>query len=314
MSVHSPGLEQRYRRLLRLFPPGYRQARGEEMVAVLMEAAGPGQQQPSPGEHWDLLRAAGARWARVVLLPPPAARFDAWALLSFLLPVLLLYPAAKALTVALARASLTGPQTTLEVAPTWPAWAVWVVGLALLVLGRRRVARLVLTGSVMLMAVVLGVMMARGHVSEGLREFGWLVAQLLGLRAMLATRGPTTAKSKALTGVVATGVVAASLYTAWVPHLRPIPWTLGAMAGLAVIAGLALTRYRYAVPPIVAVFTAVYVGRFGAGFAPRRVPLNGLAFDLGTVVPLLAAPLLAYLAAAMLLSFMRYLRPTPVRR
>lgn len=314
MSVHSSGLEQRYRRLLRLFPPGYRQARGEEMVAVLMESAGPGQEQPSLGERWDLLRAAGARWARVVLLPPPAARPDAWALLSFLLPVVLLYPAAKALTVAAMSASSTGIETTLEVAPTWPAWAVWVVGLALLALGRPRAARLLLTGSVMLMAVVLGTLMARGHVPDGLREFGWLVAQLVGLRAIFTARAAPTGRSKALIGVVATGVVAASLYTAWVPHLRPIPWTLGGMAALAVIAGLALTRYRYAVPPIVAVFTAVCVGRFGLRFTARRVPLEGLAFDLGTVAPLLAAPLLAYFAAAILLSLTRFLRLAPVRR
>lgn len=311
MSVHGSALEQRYRRLLRLFPPGYRQVRGEEMVAVLMEAAGPGQERPSLGERWDLLRAAGARWARVLLVPPPAARSDAWSLLSFLLPVLLLYPAAKALTVALARASSTGLETTLEVAPTWPAWAVWVLGLVLLAFGRRRAARLVLTASVMLLAVVLGVMIARGHVSDGLREFGWLVAQLVGLRAMLAPRGTPTGRSKALTGVVATGVVAASLYTAWMPHPRSVAWTLGGMAALAVIAALALTRYRFAVPPIVAVFAAVYVGRFGAGFAPRRVPLDGLAFDLGTVVPVLAAPLLAYFAAAMLLALVS---PAPMRR
>lgn len=39
-------LERRYGRLLRLYPPAYRRARGAEMLAVLMDSAAPGRRRP----------------------------------------------------------------------------------------------------------------------------------------------------------------------------------------------------------------------------------------------------------------------------
>jgi hypothetical protein len=48
-------LERRYRRLLACYPPAYRAAYGEEMLAVAMAAAGPGRRWPDPGEAADLI-------------------------------------------------------------------------------------------------------------------------------------------------------------------------------------------------------------------------------------------------------------------
>jgi hypothetical protein len=48
-------LERRYRRLLACYPPAYRAAYGEEMLAVAMAAAGPDRRWPDPGEAADLI-------------------------------------------------------------------------------------------------------------------------------------------------------------------------------------------------------------------------------------------------------------------
>ena len=50
-------LEARYRRLLAIYPAAHRRTYEEEMVAVLMEGAGPDRRRPAAGEIVDLLRA-----------------------------------------------------------------------------------------------------------------------------------------------------------------------------------------------------------------------------------------------------------------
>jgi hypothetical protein len=58
MQAEPSELERRYRRLLRAFPRGYRQHRGEEMLATLLEGAGPGQTRPTAADIADLMQAA----------------------------------------------------------------------------------------------------------------------------------------------------------------------------------------------------------------------------------------------------------------
>jgi hypothetical protein len=48
-------IEQRYERLLRLYPKQYRRDRGPEMMAVLMESAEPGRRRPAAREQWALV-------------------------------------------------------------------------------------------------------------------------------------------------------------------------------------------------------------------------------------------------------------------
>src|SRR4051812_20275258 len=96
MTMPADDLEGRYRRLVGLFPPAYRVARGEEMVSALMDGAVPGQQRPRRGEQWDLRLAAARQWTRSALLPPADAMPATVAVLAWLLPSVLLYPAAKA--------------------------------------------------------------------------------------------------------------------------------------------------------------------------------------------------------------------------
>ena len=51
-------LEQRYRRLLRLYPREFRARRESEMLGVLMAAAGEGQSRPARGDVADIVRGA----------------------------------------------------------------------------------------------------------------------------------------------------------------------------------------------------------------------------------------------------------------
>jgi len=68
-------LERRYRRLLACYPPGYRAAYGEEMLAVALAAAGPGRRWPDPGEAADLIW-SGIRRRLGTLRPGPLS--PAW--------------------------------------------------------------------------------------------------------------------------------------------------------------------------------------------------------------------------------------------
>src|SRR5262252_2974461 len=58
MDVHSGQLERRYRQLLRTYPHSYREQRGEEMLATLLDTAAPGQTWPSAGDVADIGRGA----------------------------------------------------------------------------------------------------------------------------------------------------------------------------------------------------------------------------------------------------------------
>lgn len=49
-------LEQRYRRLLRLYPREFRARRADEMLGVLMASAADGQDRPASSDFWDVVR------------------------------------------------------------------------------------------------------------------------------------------------------------------------------------------------------------------------------------------------------------------
>ncbi len=93
-------LERSYRRMLWLFPPGYRSTRGRKLVDVLMERADPGQHRPSPGEAVALLRFSVRTWAARAISPSPVAAKQGMGILAVLLPMMLLFPAAAALHIS----------------------------------------------------------------------------------------------------------------------------------------------------------------------------------------------------------------------
>jgi hypothetical protein len=83
-------LERRYRRLLACYPPGYRAAYGEEMLAVALAAAEPGSRWPDPGEAADLI-VSGVRRRLGSVRPGPLspAWRDAAAILTVLGPIVM---------------------------------------------------------------------------------------------------------------------------------------------------------------------------------------------------------------------------------
>ncbi|PPK94282.1 hypothetical protein CLV92_108185 [Kineococcus xinjiangensis] len=64
MNPRPDPLEDSYRRMLRWFPPRYRQRREEELLSVLLDAAAPGQRRATAAERLDLLRAGSRAWSQ----------------------------------------------------------------------------------------------------------------------------------------------------------------------------------------------------------------------------------------------------------
>lgn len=85
------GLERGYRRLLRWYPPSYRARHEEEILAVLMASAQPGQRRPSARESLDLLWSALKIRIRMTLRGADSQPWAAaLALAGVLLPLLML--------------------------------------------------------------------------------------------------------------------------------------------------------------------------------------------------------------------------------
>jgi hypothetical protein len=89
-------LERRYRRLLAFYPPSYRAANADEIVAVAMSGAKAGQHWPDPGESFSLVaRGISTSLRGVGTSLRGQAWADAAAALTFLGPVLLAVSAAQ---------------------------------------------------------------------------------------------------------------------------------------------------------------------------------------------------------------------------
>jgi hypothetical protein len=85
------GLEHGYRRLLAWYPAAFRSEQGEEMLAVLMAGAQPGQRRPGLLESLDVLRSAVRMRLRSMLSAPQSHGWtDALAVFSVAAPLFLL--------------------------------------------------------------------------------------------------------------------------------------------------------------------------------------------------------------------------------
>ena len=84
-------LEHGYQRLLAWYPPAFRSEQGEEMLAVLMAGAQPGQRRPGLLESLDVLRSAVRMRLRAMLSAPQSHGWtDALAVFSVAAPLFLL--------------------------------------------------------------------------------------------------------------------------------------------------------------------------------------------------------------------------------
>jgi hypothetical protein len=183
------GLERGYRRLLACYPAAHRRVHQEEMLAVLMTQAPAGKRRPGIAEAADLLLGA----LRVRCQPSsggaaePGWR-DALAVLSFILPVLILVTS----TVSETRMLLSFPAPG-AFAYGFPRWVIpglvpplALAAVALLALWMRRAAALAAPG--LLILLVSG--LPSHGVALAVSDDYLFLAVGLELAALLASPGP----------------------------------------------------------------------------------------------------------------------------
>jgi len=171
-------LEAAYRRLLRLFPPSYRVEREEEMLAVLLECADPGRATTTWADRRDLGRAALVAWTKSTLGPDAGARRDAAAVLSVVLPLLMLFPAGRIALGAIEAKRHHVLRDFLRYA-AWdsPAWLIWTVVAGLVLVGLGRWARWPAIAGLALYVAFLSHQLAAHNRATFAGYTGWLLAQ-----------------------------------------------------------------------------------------------------------------------------------------
>jgi hypothetical protein len=111
--VNGPPLERRYRRLLAWYPAAFRREQEDEMLAVLMAGARPGQRRPGLVESADLIRHAVAMRGRLIGSRAQGQPWtDGLSLFSLAAPLFLLLASILEVAVPYRLSSLAG-------APTW---------------------------------------------------------------------------------------------------------------------------------------------------------------------------------------------------
>jgi hypothetical protein len=125
-------LERRYRRLLALYPRDHREQHGEEMLGVLMAAAGD-RSRPGRQDVADLL------WGALRLHLRRLIAADVLAIVSLLGPIAILAGATVSLH-ELAWWVQGGAVPPFEQIPDAPVWFVWLAVAVLAVFGKQRAA------------------------------------------------------------------------------------------------------------------------------------------------------------------------------
>ena len=172
-------LERRYRRLLRLFPAHYRRAWEEELVAVLLQAASPGQRQVQAAEAVALLWQAGKAWTHSAVSADRNANHQGAAILAVALPLLLLFPAAKA-----------GAEQLVYGSSSWwhhydlIAWAIWIPAAVAAAVGPSKVAHWIAGLATLVCVLFLITPVRDGDTGTVSTSFGWLLIQFTAWRLL----------------------------------------------------------------------------------------------------------------------------------
>ena len=172
-------LERRYRRLLRLFPAHYRRAWEEELIAVLLQAAHPGQRQVQPPEAVALLWQASKAWTHKAVSPDSNANHRGAAILAVTLPLLLLFPAAKA-----------GAEQLIYGSSSWwhhydlIAWAIWIPAALATAFGPATIAHWIAGLATFAYALFLITPVMDGDTGTLSTSFGWLLIQFTAWRLL----------------------------------------------------------------------------------------------------------------------------------
>ena len=202
----SAALEGRYRRLLAWYPPSFRREQQDEMLAVLMAGARPGQRRPDLLETADLLRSAlGMRLVLAMRSLGPRLRNKRWtdalALFSVVAPLFLVIVAVLEVAVPYR----LPPESRLLVVLGWHeigglsllgvpffdiAVCLQVVVAVLALLGWRRLTLIAMVASVLYWIVYWRVFVyGISSVPDALQLLA-AGAYLLGAAALLASPGP----------------------------------------------------------------------------------------------------------------------------
>lgn len=306
-------LEHRYRRLLRWYPADHRDRHEDEMLGVLLAAAGPDRERPTAREAADLI--AGGLTVRLRRLPRGlrgpewregtalAATFAALILLG----ACLRYAVSAAVAAYEARGTGIAPETLYATAPLWAAWAAVAV---LALCGARTVAS---AGVVAVAAVTLTAYLpldssslsAEGNVSVPILLGAVVVAGLLGSDGTPV--GPRLLGRRtfavALCAALGLGLVAVVHAFTWLylpdealtgAYLGPAPGSAVALAPIAVaLAGgvwLARTPAGRRAAPLLAV--PLLPAALGPGYVAYS-SLFGAAVMAIVTVPSVLAVLLA---------------------
>ncbi|SCK24346.1 hypothetical protein H181DRAFT_01844 [Streptomyces sp. WMMB 714] len=232
-------LEQRYRRLLRLYPRPHRHVHGEEMLAVLLECAAPGQERISAADGFDLVQGAlKVRWRRLQGVFGPQWS-DALAVVSLIAPLLMLACSSNPMVGVVADGDFDPrPMPGVPFDPTQILVSFYVVGWAFVVLtgaAGRRWASAAAATVLATMALVFRVAdIARGHWSDFL-DPPLILTGLIAATALIASPGPRRgARIIGLRGTLL-AVTAATLlhvlnhsldYASKAPHLGMLPYLL----------------------------------------------------------------------------------------
>lgn len=184
-------LERRYRRLLRAYPAAYRQHRGDELLATLLEAAAPGKRHPTLRETLGLL--GGGLSARAGLAGG-CAPWTLWAEGLRLGALLLLV-------------SMTGDAASATWLQTNHAVFTWIfsttAGLAV-TLASAAAAAAVARGAFRAGLVLVGVAVAAGWSGLRYPPELWAYLTAAGILAALARRPPATPRRRAWPWLLAT--------------------------------------------------------------------------------------------------------------
>jgi hypothetical protein len=193
-------LERRYRRLLACYPREYRQAHEEEMLGVLLAGSG-SRRRPGAGESADLLLGAlRIRVRRAVRSFPDSTAADALAVVSLLVPALLLAGAAPGLHEIAWWLRYESPSFSfLFTFPDAPAWAAWLVAGVLGLVGWRRTAAATACLAAAALTVLLTVDVGNS-LYPSMYAAPWVLLGLLG--AVAATVSPGARHSLASLGGV----------------------------------------------------------------------------------------------------------------
>jgi len=277
-------LERRYRRLLACYPPGYRAAYGEEMLAVALAAAEPGSRWPDPGEAADLI-VSGVRRRLGSVRPGPIspAWRDAGAILTVIGPIVMAAFAVRPLPAPFrgtdgwqlfGAASFSG----IVVAALWSAVAV---------AGMLRWQRIALAGSCALSAGLI-YELALGAATDpyqfGASEWQVVLAVLITGAALIALKS----KHRPISWLTATATAVIAMLLAVLPALEKAPLRPG-IGGTTLFTVdsymLTQTRLSDALPAGLALVLLVVVARQKAAVRSRLlvvlVPAAAtLAFDL----------------------------------